>query len=171
MAMYVNMRLGFVFELDESMKVDQNIVEFRKCENKKACGNNKNQPLEVNFCPECGSKVVKEKHIDEPNFLSCYDFCETYLDGKEIVCTDNGGLPDNIWLYNYKLADPDLEKLCHDGDFADQKTFIDLSQIDINSAIEKFKKNKNVKLVLDTFEKVYGKNKIRVKYGYFSTVF
>lgn len=171
--MSVKLNVSFYFKLDPSLSRDVVLYYIHKCENE-ACKSpvtkKSYEQKASDFCCGCGTKLVSITGKIEKCFPSCYDFCEKHLNNEEIVATDNGGLPDNVWIYNYFLQDDDLKKLVNDGESMYQSD-LDLSSLDISESIEKFKQIEEVKLFLNKFEEVYGKDMIKVCYGAYSVYY
>lgn len=171
MGMSRDMKIGFVFELDESLKTNESFRTVHNCSNT-TCENHKKNLYDKKFCSECGSKVIEKKQSLGKKYPQCYEFCEEFLDGDEVVATDNGGLPENIWLYNYFIKAPELVPFCpSEEDVEESEFFLNISNLNIEEGIKRFKEIKEVKNFLTIFESVYGEGKIHVRYGFYSTVY
>ena len=123
----------------------------------------------MKFCSECGTPIERfeKKVIETKNSIDPYDFCNEYLGNHdERVCSDNGGLPNNIWLWNYSLP-TNLKKYEIKSDELDinNNIALDLSEVDIEKAVKEFLQIDKVNELIEKFESVYGKNSIKVKYG------
>ena len=167
MGMSLSVSLNFYFEIDEELK-KESFSERIRCSNN-LCENHKNLVYSTNgdFCSNCGNPYERVTVSCGTSMPDAHDFCDEYLDGDEIVYNANtdSGIPENIWKYNFHT--PFLKEDLGNVDL-DDGGFVDLSKVDIEALITKFKKEDAVNKFLNAFYKVYGKDKIKVKFGIFS---
>lgn len=169
MGTYIERKIDFVFELNESLKNIPKYKHYTFCSNKK-CENHKQKFMPPKYCQECGSAIMGRKEEDGFKYPDIYDFWTNDLENKEVIASDNSagydeGLPENIWLYNYKTPEE-----CFVG--AEKKGSVMIfTNMDIESSIKKFKEIENVKLIIETFEKRYGKGMIQVKFMEYEAIY
>lgn len=166
MGTYVENKIGFYFELQESAKTFKRTKTISSCSNEN-CPESKKEIVwsPPKFCKECGSEITAYEKSLGNEFPSAYWFCENYLDGDEVVATDNGGLPDNVWLYNYLRP----EKLSDLVPESGEQKVVDLTNINVKEWIEEFKEIKEVDHFLQTFEDVFGEDSVIIKFGLYTT--
>lgn len=157
--------LGFYFQLDSSLQ-EPTTNSYWRCSNED-CEHHKekNHFKSGNFCQTCGKPPESFDEPGNPGFPCPYEFCEEHLGDPEVVCRMMGdNAPENVWRYNYHsstekdmLGSNDLDE----GDLC----AIDMTQFDFPTRIAKFKQEERVNKFLTAFKKVYGEDKITVKFG------
>lgn len=162
MGIQIVTKTGFVFELQEKAKVYQSFITEKYCSNDD-CVNHKRTNMNGNYCSECGTAIMGRKIPQELSYPRTIDFVDDHLDGEEIVASDNSrgyeeGLPDNIWLYNFKIPEE-----CFVGAHKNGSKW-DFSNLDIEAGIEKFKQIEKVQTAIEAIERVYGKDSVKIKF-------
>jgi len=155
----MQMKLRFLFKIDESLKTKEIFNISYRCSGLEC---KKKHHKEDNFCDECGSKVEEIRKDLPSEYPNVHEFCENALNGEEIVTSspENDLIPDNVWLYNYKLP-KNMEKYVPNG----HGYFFNVTDIDIDEGIEEFKKIPEVMKVISNFEAIYGSGMITIFYG------
>lgn len=163
------MRLTFYFEISKAIKFEKKVSRtIFKCQTEN-CFEQKNNSNSLKFCSECGTPIMKKEEdvVVVKDHISPYDFCEEHFgEHDERVCSDNGGLPDNIWLWNYYLP-KELKKYEVRSDDLDinNDIAIDLSKVNTKKAIEEFLLIDKVNELISKFEQIYGEDSIKARYG------
>jgi hypothetical protein len=167
MGMSLSTKFNFYFEINENIAVvHQNKVT--RCSNIK-CVNHKNKHSnnKTKFCGECGKpfeQIIVDGEAKPPK--AC-EFVEKYLDKNGIIYNagEESGIPDNIWIYNYKIDF--LNDFIGDSNL-EYGGLIDLSKIDNLALIGKFKTLPYVKIFTEVFEREFGKGLFEIKFGIIS---
>ena len=167
MSSEVSSHVDFVFELQESAKVNDQVKYRNFCSNED-CENHTKDYMNSGFCPKCGSTVKEEKEITGKSFPSKYDFCEKYLNDEDFCAGDNGDgnyLPDNVWLYNRAFPPEIYNGVINIG------SAHDLTDFNVKDAIVKVENIPEIKMFLNKFKEIYGEDSIKIKFMFYSTLY
>jgi hypothetical protein len=167
MGLYLSIGLDFYLEIDKDIE-NESFSDKIRCSNV-SC--KKHHDLSYrkdgNFCTECGNAYEPTRISDGFSMPDAYEFCEQHLNDGDLFRGSNsdGGIPENLWRYNRRTDF--MKEYIGDVDLADGG-FVDLSKLDVELLISKFKKEQDIIDFTDVFERAYGKNKFKIKFGVFS---